>query len=136
MTPVTLESAGPVAEIGLRNGPLNLVDKAMLRSLDAIVGEVEHSSDIRCVIVHGGDARAFCAGSNVREFAIAPGPDPQRDVVAQMGFAPAVSADLKAMDPRIFEALMGLSADIHAKPRRHRSPRMAAWLETHKKRRG
>ena len=69
MTPVTLELAGPVAEIALRNGPLNLVDKAMLRALDAIVGEVEHSRIVRCVIVHGGDSRAFCAGSNVREFA-------------------------------------------------------------------
>ena len=69
MMPVTLELAGPTAEIALGNGPLNLVDKAMLRSLDAIVGEVEHSTTVRCVIVHGGDARAFCAGSNVREFA-------------------------------------------------------------------
>jgi propionate CoA-transferase len=61
---------------------------------------------------------------------IAPGLDAQRDVIAQMGFVPAVSAQLKAMDARIFEpGLMGLAADIHARPRRHRSPRIAAWLE-------
>jgi propionate CoA-transferase len=66
---------------------------------------------------------------------IAPGLDPQRDVVAHMGFVPAVSADLKTMDSRIFApGLMGLGPDIHAKPRRHRSPRIAAWLESHAKR--
>jgi hypothetical protein len=46
-----------------------------------------------------------------------------------MGFEPAVSSELKTMDPRIFKPdLMGLSADIHAKPRRHRSARIASWL--------
>ena len=67
MTPVALEIAGSIGEIGLRNGPLNLVDKAMLRALNAILAEVERSS-VRCVLVHGGDARAFCAGSDVKEF--------------------------------------------------------------------
>jgi len=66
--PAGLEVAGPIGEIALRNGALNLVDKAMLRALNTILAEVEQRSDIRCVIVHGGDARAFCAGSDVREF--------------------------------------------------------------------
>ena len=35
-----------------------------------------------------------------------------------MGFRPRVSRDLKTMDARIFRpGLMGLSADVHAKPR-------------------
>jgi len=68
VNPVSLEVTGPIAEIALRNGPLNLVDKALLRALDAILGEVERKSDVRCVILHGGNARAFCAGSDVREF--------------------------------------------------------------------
>jgi propionate CoA-transferase len=59
---------------------------------------------------------------------IAPGLDAERDVIAHMGFRPAVSRELKPMDARIFRpALMGLSADIHAKPRGYRSPRVAAW---------
>ena len=66
---------------------------------------------------------------------VAPGIDPQRDVIAKMGFEPAVSPELATMDPRIFNAgLMGLAADIHAKPRRHRSPRIAAWLAARGKR--
>jgi propionate CoA-transferase len=59
---------------------------------------------------------------------IAPGLDAERDVIANMGFTPAVSPDLKPMDARIFKhALMGLAADIHVRPRRFRSARVASW---------
>jgi propionate CoA-transferase len=59
---------------------------------------------------------------------IAPGIDLERDVVAQMGFRPKVSAQLRTMDPRIFEpGLMGLSAHVLGKPRRYRSERVAQW---------
>ena len=71
----------------------------------------------------------FRVGPNgVELIEIAPGLDAERDVIAHMGFRPAVSSDLKAMDARIFRAgLMGLSADIHAKPRSYRSARVARW---------
>jgi propionate CoA-transferase len=71
----------------------------------------------------------FRVGTNGLELIeIAPGVDVERDVIAQMGFRPVVSNALKPMDPRIFErGLMGLAADIHAKPRAHRSPRVARW---------
>ena len=65
---------------------------------------------------------------------IAPGVDAERDVIAQMGFRPAVSRELKTMDPRIFRpALMGLSRDIHAKPRGFRSERVARWHDARRK---
>jgi propionate CoA-transferase len=65
---------------------------------------------------------------------IAPGLEAERDVIAQMGFRPAVSRDLKTMDPRIFQpALMGLLHDIHAKPRGFRSPRVARWHDARRK---
>ncbi|HEX4884108.1 MAG TPA: enoyl-CoA hydratase-related protein, partial [Casimicrobiaceae bacterium] len=60
---------GPVAEIGLANGPLNLVTRALLRQLERAIAEVAARTDVRCLILHGGDARAFCAGSDIREFA-------------------------------------------------------------------
>ena len=51
-------------------------------------------------------------------------------VIANMGFRPLVSGSLKTMDSRIFKPeLMGLSADIHAKPRAYRSARVAQWHE-------
>ncbi|WP_312015803.1 enoyl-CoA hydratase/isomerase family protein [Bradyrhizobium liaoningense] len=59
---------GTVAEIALAAGPLNLVTRAMLRELNRVVCELALAQDIRCVILHGGDARAFCAGSDIREF--------------------------------------------------------------------
>ena len=68
-TPVALGVNGAIAEIGLAAGPLNLVTKALLRALDGALGEVAASGDVRCLILHGGSARAFCAGSDINEFA-------------------------------------------------------------------
>jgi propionate CoA-transferase len=65
---------------------------------------------------------------------IAPGLDPERDVISKMGFRPVVSNELKPMDPRIFRPdRMGLTSDIHAKPRGYRSNRVARWHEMRKR---
>ncbi len=65
---------------------------------------------------------------------IAPGLDPERDVISKMGFRPVVSNELKPMDPRIFRPdRMGLTTDIHAKPRSYRSHRVARWHEMRKR---
>jgi enoyl-CoA hydratase/carnithine racemase len=66
---VTLVVEGPLAEIGFASGPINLVDHAFLRALERALADVAARADVRCVIVHGGGARAFCAGSDIREFA-------------------------------------------------------------------
>lgn len=66
---VSLRRNGFVVEIGLANPPLNLVTRQLLRDLNRIVAGVAKDPDIRCVILHGGDARAFCAGSDMEEFA-------------------------------------------------------------------
>jgi enoyl-CoA hydratase len=60
---------GAVAEIALNNGPINLVTKALLRQFDMVLAEVAARNDVRCLILHGGSARAFCAGSDIKEFA-------------------------------------------------------------------
>jgi len=64
---VSLRVDGTIAEIALASGPLNLVNKEMLRDFNRILGEVEQRPEIRCLILHGGNARAFCAGSDIRE---------------------------------------------------------------------
>ena len=59
---------------------------------------------------------------------IAPGLDPERDVIAHMGFRPVVSPALRTMDARIFAPqTMGIAHDVHAKPRGFRSQRVARW---------
>lgn len=65
---VSLCFEGPIAEIALDSGPLNLVNKDLLRSLNAALGEAASAPDVRCLILHGGKARAFCAGSDINEF--------------------------------------------------------------------
>lgn len=59
---------GVIAEIELANPPLNLVTQAMLIELHHSLREVARRAELRAVIVHGGEARAFCAGSDMREF--------------------------------------------------------------------
>ena len=60
---------GQVAEIELAAGPLNLVTIPLLRQLDTVLSDIGRNEAIRCVIVHGGAARAFCAGSDIGELA-------------------------------------------------------------------
>lgn len=61
---------------------------------------------------------------------IAPGLDPERDVISNMGFRPRVARDLKQMDARIFDPRpMGLAAHVHGKTRGYRSKRVAQWHE-------
>lgn len=64
----TLVYAGTVAELALHNPPLNLVTRAMLRELGDALSDVANHPEIRCLILHGGGARAFCAGSDMKEF--------------------------------------------------------------------
>jgi enoyl-CoA hydratase/carnithine racemase len=66
---VRVECRAHVAEIALDNGRLNLVDKALLRDLGRVFADIGERADIRCVILHGGSGRAFCAGSDVKGFA-------------------------------------------------------------------
>ena len=58
---------------------------------------------------------------------IAPGIDLEKDVLAHMGFRPAIAKDLKPMDARLFDAApIGLDAIVAARPRQIRSKRLAA----------
>ncbi|WP_294641418.1 enoyl-CoA hydratase/isomerase family protein [uncultured Aureimonas sp.] len=65
---VSLRIEGTLAEIGLDAGRLNLVTRPLLRDLKKTLRRIEDEPDIRCVILHGNPT-AFCAGSDVGEFA-------------------------------------------------------------------
>ena len=65
---VDLTIEGSVAEICLANGPMNLVTRPMLRQLNKAIASLAKNEKVRCVILHGGNAKAFCAGSDIKEF--------------------------------------------------------------------
>lgn len=60
---------GTVAEIELANPPLNLVTTELTRQLGAILDRLAADDDVRVVVVADAAGRAFCAGSDVGEFA-------------------------------------------------------------------
>ena len=65
---VSLAVNGMIAEVAINNGPINLVTKPMLRAFNSVLIEVAASAEVRCLILHGGEGRAFCAGSDIKEF--------------------------------------------------------------------
>jgi enoyl-CoA hydratase len=61
--------AGGVAKLTLNNPPLNLVTLEMTRQLIDALEELEEDESVRAVVVTGAGDKAFCAGSDVKEFA-------------------------------------------------------------------
>jgi enoyl-CoA hydratase len=58
-----------VAKLTLNNPPLNLVTLGMTEQLLEALEELEAEDAVRAVVVTGAGDRAFCAGSDVKEFA-------------------------------------------------------------------
>lgn len=59
---------GPITTLRLQNPPLNLVTVELTKVLDAALAGVESDPEVRVVLVTGTGERAFCAGSDVKEF--------------------------------------------------------------------
>ncbi|MGI9646917.1 MAG: enoyl-CoA hydratase/isomerase family protein [Acidimicrobiia bacterium] len=64
---IVVES-GPITTIRLENPPLNLVTVELTQSLNRALAAIEADPEVRCVVVTGTGERAFCAGSDVKEF--------------------------------------------------------------------
>ena len=61
--------AGGVAKLTLNNPPLNLVTLDMTKQMIEALQELERDEAVRAVVVTGAGDKAFCAGSDVKEFA-------------------------------------------------------------------
>ncbi|HEX7098142.1 MAG TPA: enoyl-CoA hydratase-related protein [Acidimicrobiia bacterium] len=59
---------GPTSILRLNNPPLNLITVEVTRALDAALARLEEDPDVRAVVVTGAGDRAFCVGSDVKEF--------------------------------------------------------------------
>jgi enoyl-CoA hydratase len=62
--------AGGIAKLTLNNPPLNLVTLEITEQLMDALDELERDEAVRAVIVTGAGDKAFCAGSDVKEFAV------------------------------------------------------------------
>jgi enoyl-CoA hydratase len=68
--PVLVEQpGGGVAKLTLNNPPLNLVTLEMTERLIEALDELERDDAVRAVVITGAGEKAFCAGSDVGEFA-------------------------------------------------------------------
>ena len=65
---VTVEP-GTITIIRLNNPPLNLVSLDLTKALTTALTRVENDQSTRAVVLAGTGNRAFCAGSDVKEFA-------------------------------------------------------------------
>lgn len=65
---VSIATSGHVATLRLDNQPLNLVTVELIGQLDEALAELERHDAVRAVVVTGAGDRAFCAGSDVKEF--------------------------------------------------------------------
>jgi enoyl-CoA hydratase len=63
---VRLEINGAVGVIRLDRPPVNAINRAIHRDLLAVAEQVAANSDIRAVVVYGGE-RAFAAGADIKE---------------------------------------------------------------------
>jgi cyclohexa-1,5-dienecarbonyl-CoA hydratase len=61
---LAVDSAPPVAHIGLRNPPLNVIDVSMMEELAQSLAEIETRQDVS-VLVIGGEGKSFSAGVDV-----------------------------------------------------------------------
>lgn len=62
-------AASGVVKLVLNNPPLNLVTLETTRQLAETLDEIENDDSIRAVVVMGAGEKAFCAGSDIKEFA-------------------------------------------------------------------
>lgn len=59
-----------VAVVYLDNPPLNILTLEMTQRMISLFAELEEDDGIRVVIITGAGEKAFCAGANIKEFAL------------------------------------------------------------------
>ena len=60
--------ADGVALVTLDNPPLNLVTLELTHALNALVARLAADESVRVMVLTGSGTKAFCAGSDIKEF--------------------------------------------------------------------
>ena len=66
--PILCSIDNGVALVTLNNPPLNLVTLELTRQLNALVTKLAADKDVRVMVLTGSGSKAFCAGSDIKEF--------------------------------------------------------------------
>src|ERR671914_810188 len=103
--------AGGVAKLTLNSPPLNLVTLEMTEQLIEALEELEGDEAVRAIVVTGAGDRAFCAGSDVKEFAEVRDSVVQKKLAREaerLGLAKEVVPDGEAL-PRALDVARSIS---------------------------
>ncbi len=125
----TFRAGGLDVELG--DGGLNIRQDGRHAKLIAAVEQVSYSGEYgrergQEVLIVTERAVFASRGSGLELIEIAPGVDLERDILAAMEFKPAIAADLRPMDERLFSpAPMGLAGDLARRSPPARSARLA-----------
>src|SRR4051794_11952953 len=57
-----------IAIITLDAPPFNLISREMTAALDDVLGQCDENPTVRVLIIRGAGERAFCGGSDIKEF--------------------------------------------------------------------
>jgi propionate CoA-transferase len=110
-------------EVSWENGETSIkLDGTLMKfvkKLDQVSYSGTHAQSIGQRALYITERAVFQRGSQGLELIeIAPGINLERDVLAKMGFRPAIAPEMRIMDQRLFfPQLMGLAADMRARPR-------------------
>ena len=104
---VRCEVRDGVATVTLDNPPLNVVTLQMTRELSALLDALAADEAVRVLVLTGGGTRAFCAGSDIKEFPemMAPGAVLEKKLV----FENATYSKLDDFPKPTIAALAGLA---------------------------
>jgi enoyl-CoA hydratase/carnithine racemase len=65
---IRIEKHGRVAVLVLNNPPMNVVTLDLTRAMNAALKELEADAEVGALVLTGEGSRAFCAGSDIKEF--------------------------------------------------------------------
>lgn len=99
------------AKVKVGDGKLEILEEGTIRKFVDQVGQITFSGRYAPAdqeVLYVTERAVFkLIGHELTLIEIAPGIDLERDVLDQMGFRPAISPDLKTMDPALFEEHWG-----------------------------